>query len=104
MPTRLLTYAGLSVTALIETVVTFASVTTVNIAAHSVPTETGIDRALVYVLALVGRTDLLVTGWTDAYEISNQIFALIFAIIGWRNAFVDICRIERNPQLIDLHT
>lgn len=53
-------------------------------------TKTGVDGALVDVLALVHHSYLLITGRTDAYEGADEIFALESAIVRRRRAFVDI--------------
>lgn len=53
-------------------------------------TETGINGALVDILALVRHSYLLVARRTDAYEGADEILALESAVVRRRGAFVDI--------------
>lgn len=80
----------LSVRALLETVVAETLVAPLQIDASTVLAEAGVDGALVDVLTLVGRTDLLIPGRADAHESTDQILALESAVVRRRDAFVDV--------------
>lgn len=88
-----------------EAIVTETLITALHIDATTVSTQTGVDRALIDVLALICHPDLLVSGWTDAHEGSDEVLALVLAVVRWCGAFVYIYAVSSvRSQSVSVRT